>query len=294
MKTELLNAYRYHRKNYRSNGTAVFYLATRALELARADVAAGKVRYPSEHFESACKSTVEPGVRYVTRPDFFGLRFVGNVEAEARRNVWAKGDDSGWFTDPHGDVFKDGTGLCRGVVYQLPGRDGTARFVAGYEFGGTDGGPTIDFGTIFEGEAESYNEYPTELDAAKDAARMADEHARVAAEREHEYQTAWAAGNLYAQEVESIESATAESRAILAELRTMRKAPIAGPTDNLCNAIRRHLAALRGTIEAARVQRDALAAGDYSDGHTWLGFSTRDESHRAAFCDAAGLDAFPS
>lgn len=69
---------------------------------------------------------------------------------------------SGWFTDDYGDSEK-----IRGIVILLP----HGRFMAGWSMG--------------EGMASTIE--PGVFDDIDDAARMADEHARVAADNEREY-----------------------------------------------------------------------------------------------------------
>lgn len=69
-------------------------------------------------------------------------------------------DHRGWNTDSHCD------GTARGIVGRLP----HGRFIAGYWWG--DNGERVYFSEIFDDETE--------------AARMADEHARVFAESEYE------------------------------------------------------------------------------------------------------------
>lgn len=70
---------------------------------------------------------------------------------------------SGWFTDDHGDSEK-----IRGIVVRLP----HGRFMAGWSMG--------------KGMASTLE--PDVYDDIDEAAQMADEHARVAAENEREYQ----------------------------------------------------------------------------------------------------------
>lgn len=74
----------------------------------------------------------------------------------------------GWFTDPDGVTFKDGTGLVRGIVAQLP----HGRILAGYCL---DGHNYVWYHQIY-----------TDLD---DAAHEADSLAENLAEDEREYQT---------------------------------------------------------------------------------------------------------
>ena len=79
---------------------------------------------------------------------------------------------TGWFTNDDGTTYKDGSGLARGVVVQLPPCPGfkDGRYLAGYWWG--DNGEFVIWPDLFKTESE--------------AARMADEHARVFAESARE------------------------------------------------------------------------------------------------------------
>jgi hypothetical protein len=76
---------------------------------------------------------------------------------------------TGWFTDPDQDE------TARGIVASLP----HGRFIAGYFLSMND--ERVYFPDIFDDE--------------QDAARMADEHARVIGEQESEYQARWREAN---------------------------------------------------------------------------------------------------
>lgn len=280
---------------------------------AREDVAAGKRRYPSESGPAVSWQVNEnprssERLAYVESPEKAGLRLVGRVIADCggRNGIWDKRDDSGWFTDPHGDVFKDGTGLCYGLVYQLPGKDGKSRFVAGYQFGGVEGGPMIDFGTVFEEPAAyyepirkeahgtyggywNYQDNPLEMDAARTAARSADSMAKSAAEDEREYQTAWQAGSLYAQTKFEISEHKANIKKWLAERRKAKEANIFG-YDSICGLIRSAVTGGLNEISEAREKMRQLATGDYSTKHIYLGFFTGKKRLREAFNDGASED----
>lgn len=71
-------------------------------------------------------------------------------------------DHTGWYTQADGATSRDGSGLARGIVGRLP----HGRFIAGYWWG--DNGERVYFADVYDDERE--------------AARMADEHARVFAE----------------------------------------------------------------------------------------------------------------
>lgn len=117
--------------------------------------------YRNYVFGSYTAQPNRPAVYYV---EYRAVRFVDHADNLVRLG------HKGWFTD---DDFQED--VMRGVVCALPARDGQRRLVAGYEYtGGDDSGATLFFDQLFDDE--------------KDAARMADEHARVAAESEREYQ----------------------------------------------------------------------------------------------------------
>ena len=300
--SELQNAFRWHMRAFmtqRAAGLSPFSanlqrdldllaggVAKRAIALARADVAQGKRRYPSGYRGDGgvYRQSGKPGLAYVGKPESVGLRFVGKVEAECggRNGYWSKRETCGWYTDPHG-----GTGLCWGVVYQITGRNGESRFVAGYQFGGCDDGPTLDIGTIYAEPRDDYDASPTELDAARDAARSADSMAQHAAEAEREYQTAWQAGSAYASEGETIAEARKDALAILKERHAVKGDKGAYPA--LCAAIRDRVADLLSTISEARAKRANLAAGDEPDLYFWPG----DKRLQDAFCEGAGIESFP-
>lgn len=296
--SDLQTAYNFHRRELFARNARKPGQAVAALSLAREDMAAGKKRYCSGGIATKPYSAVtwqpaNPRYRerlgYVDRPQNAGLRHVGDVVAECggRNGYFNSSGRGGWFTDPFGDVFKDGTGLCWGVVYQLPARDGKARFVAGYQFGGTDQGPTLDFGTIFESDSMrgDYCE-PVEHCDARDAARSADSMAQNAAEKEREYQTAYAAGSRYAEKAEEVKEARKDLLEILAERRKV-KGESSYPA--LCRAIKSRVTELVGDIERARKAMRKLAAGDYQS----LIFYPGEEDLKAAFCDGAGLSSYP-
>lgn len=155
-----------------------------AMERARADVAAGRVRYvesdggPGKPFAAYG----ERHMRWIEKPESFGLRFVGLAHDLARI------DHTGWFLD---STFQDET--ARGVVYALPGRDGRARLVPGiadpYQSDKYGRGPAlISFDHFYI--AESGGTAPE----AFDVAHLADQIAERYAEKERDYQDAFRAG----------------------------------------------------------------------------------------------------
>lgn len=290
---ELQKAFQFHIRNatrrYVNANCAAIGPAKWALDMARRDVAEGKRRYPSG-YRSGNGVTLQPdqaGMAYVDKPESVGLRLVGEVSIEFRRGPFNRNAREGYLTDPYGDTFKDGTGLAWGVVYQLPGKDGQSRFVAGYQFGGIEGGPTLDLSRIYVEPRADWEISATDCDAATDAARAADSMAQHAAEEEREYQTAWAAGSRYSDESESVATAKAELRALLAERRKVKGAE---GFPALCGAIKRQVSTLLEEVSKARERMRLLVDGDSPDLIFWNGEKRLQE----AFCEGAGLQAFPS
>lgn len=322
---ELLSAYHFHRAaglarwqpvrhGLRSISTT---LARAALANAREDVAAGRERYTSSPWRKpvgngarfATHERDKPALQWIEKPADMGLRFVGYCD-----KLYSHIRHTGWYTD----AFQNET--IRGVVYQLPGRNGKARFVVGHDNpdngSAENGGPAcIDWSTIHESDFEG------ELRAAKrqiqapywtpamnsagywaesahesariDAAKAADEFAHVEAERMIDYDRAWQAGAAYAETLESIAETKSELRALLAERRAAKAElrtlgyghGVKGGT--LCAAIERQAHALVDAIGGARDKASKLMEGD---GGEYLSFWPGDATLKAAFNEGAGRD----
>lgn len=241
--------------------------AVKALEKARQKLASGKSVYGGL-----------PGKRYPDTDSAF------RSTTPAHDVSGAGIDHNGWYTDPFCDVFRDGTGLCFGVVCQLPGKGGRARYVAGYQFGGVDGGPDLDLSTVYESESTGW--HGDTPDAMVDAARAADELARIAGEDEREYQTAWQAGSQWAGELETLKETRRETLALLKQNRESggsRDLPAIHAT--ICKAV----CDARERINEARDRMAELAEGECESLYFWSG----DERLQGAFCEGAGIDAMP-
>jgi len=202
-------------------------------------------------------------------------------------------DHTGWYTNPLGEAFKDGSGLCHGVVARLAG-GGPARFAVGYRMGGHDDDDAGTFAMRGLFVARSSDESDIEQ-AGQDAARAANELACMLAQLESEYQAAWQAGQEYSQEGETIATARAAARAILAERRELIRANGSGGVFGsgwpaMCDAIRAQVTAHCDTIRTARERRAKLAAGDDPTLCFWAG----SERMQAAFIDGGDLDWFPT
>jgi len=194
---------------------------------------------------------------------------------------------TGWYTNPFGETFKDGSGLCHGVVARLAG-GGPARFVAGYRMGDHDDDDAGTFAMRALYVATSSDESDIEQ-AGQDAARVADKLASMVAELEAEYQAAWQAGQEYSQEGETIATARAAARAILSERRELIRANGSG-WPAVCDAISAQVTAHCDTIRTARERRAKLAAGDDPTLYFWAG----SERMQASFVDGGDLDWFPT
>ena len=276
--------------------------ASEAIARARAVRDSGRAyHFAPRWFPAVAWDANESGLAHVQDPAAAGLRYVGRVVPETpRRDIWDRRGNCGWHTDPHGDTFKDGTGLCFGVVYQLPGRDGRPRFVAGYQFGGTDAGPSIDLGRIFEGPRDDYafNGDVLESAAAQEAARDADTMAQRAAESELEYQTAWAAGQRWAEKQEEIARLRREiiddvaaRRAVRSDIVRLGHTPLLESAEwtRVCAMITDRVQEALNDILELRTACRALARGDFNS----LVFYP-DSRLKDAFCEGAGVSTFPN
>lgn len=287
MQHDLKTAFRYHFHNglnawpEKANGIAV-----ECLKRARADIEVGKTRYFDSYICRAHKDS--NGMIYLgDKPENFGLRLVGRVQPDAgRHGIWETRSNMRHASGYYADCYQ--SEVCYGLVYQLPGRNGQARFVAAYDFSDRDGGLVFDFSQVFTENAHAYG-YPTsaqDFDAAIDAARHADSLASAAAEEEREYSTAWQAGQQWSEEQEAVRQARQEALAILKERRAARgqEAFLA-----LCKAIRAQVESLLETIQEARDKAAKLAGGEYGELYFWQG----DKRLQGAFCEGAGIQSFP-
>ena len=89
-------------------------------------------------------------------------------EVDAHRVEGVRIDHTGWYTD---DIDSCGLDLAKGIFCYLA----HGRMLAGYRL-------TVNDERVY---------FPGVFDCDKDAARMADEHARVTAEHESEYHAQW-------------------------------------------------------------------------------------------------------
>lgn len=289
MQLELRDAYlwnRFHAVGNRYPRPAGPNPAIEALAAARADVAAGKARYPRSARYSAAGAPF-PGygtraMRWCESPADLGLRFVGYADKLARI------DHTGWFTDE----FQDST--VRGVVYQLPARNGRPVYVSGYDNadnGAADnGGPAaIDFGTLWTGTESDSDYYESNRhngDGAKSAAYHADKLAERMAEQERAYQAASSAGMRWADIGETIANTRRDLLALLAERREAKAAGALYPS--ICATLAASVNRMLDSIREARAERMALASGEGLGRESVHSFYTGDADLRAAFNESAG------
>lgn len=110
-------------------------------------------------------------------------------------------DHKGWYTDS----FQDDT--MRGVVYQLPARNGKEQFLAGTEWSCND--EIVLFLDVH--------------DDKEDAARMADEHARVTSELYREDDEKQRAEQRKEEIAEKLKTLRTDRKAMQTELKTVCK-----------------------------------------------------------------------
>lgn len=197
------------------------------------------------------------------------LRWSWNVGPETGRLYRSSSEFSGYYTRPDGDCYTDGTGLVWGVVYRLPGRKGRNRYLAGYQFGGMDAGPTLDLGRIFDNEGH--------------AGRAADQMAHAASQAELAYQTAFEAGRKAAGIAARAKRNREALKALLRERRALKPARVQAPA--ICEAVADRCRNLWAEVRAASARIARLAAGDNSDLYFFP-----DDTTRAAY--AEGFDEF--
>ena len=94
-----------------------------------------------------------------------------SIDSQAAHDI-VRIEHTGWYTNDDGTTAKDGSGKAWGTVAALPAMPGFSegRFLAGYHWG--DNGGTVLWPELYSDK--------------KDAADMADEHARVFAELQRE------------------------------------------------------------------------------------------------------------
>lgn len=305
----LRHAYNFHRARPLAfwNRHASGDYAAKALANARLDIAEGRNRYTSSPW---AKPLTNPGIgttQWIETPSAMGLRFVGYAD-----KISDHINHTGWYTD----AYQNET--IRGVVYQLPGRNGKARFVAGHDNpdngkADCDGPAFIDWSTIHESDfaaelatarrqigrshwtpamdSPGYWADAAHESARLEAARAADEFTRVEAESMVDYDRAWQAGNQYAEALAEVRETKAELRALLTERRAAKAelralgygVGVKGGT--LCAAIERQARDLIETLQETATKARNLMEGD---GGEYVSFWPGDAKLKAAFNEGAG------
>jgi len=220
----------------------------------------GADAYRVAHFLSGWNRE-HKGTRWIESVEGAGLRRVGYAD-ELVRSI----RHNGWYADSS----EGATGsLYRGIVVQLPARNGATQFLAGYESADSDG-VLLDMSRgVFEGDAEGD-------DAKHEAALAADSFAEHNAEEARDYDSAWQAGSRYAQTLEEIESTRDKIRSLIHEAQHARQADLfEASTPNICEAIRNTIASKLRSMYKLREERDELRE------NVW-------HKYYAAFNDGAG------
>lgn len=181
-------------------------------------------------------------------------RFVGYCD-DLDRSIRHKG----WFTDRE---FQDA--VMRGVVYQLPSRNGDPVYFVGYSDPDND---DCAYGHVETG----IDEYT--------AANTADSIARRYAEAECDYQDAWRIGQEYGYTFETVETARKTRHDLLAEIKALKEAGLSLPnTPAICASIREKIMDARRKIMAALKKRKQIIDDHYFN-----------QAAREAFIDGACL-----
>jgi hypothetical protein len=233
----LKTAYKFHRQ---SGARPI-----RAMQLARADVAAGKTRYV--YSRRACiGAPFADGLRWLEFPESMGFRFVGFADEIARREGFPRSiDHTGWYTFPNGDTGE----VLRGAVYQLPARNGKPVYFPAYREGSetrkgwmdNSGGACMDFS---DSMARRQVYYDSPWDAAKAADSIAERQAEISCE--------FYEADAQAREWQELESEAQEAKDSARELiRGIRSATGQAPSvvcDTLRRAVKSHLREWRDTL----------------------------------------------
>ena len=170
-------------------------------------------------------------VRWVENVSY-GLRLVDFADKIIRLS------HRGWFTEDDGDNGE----VYRGIVYQLPARDGEEQFVYGYA------DPNNDDCALLSFDIETDKE---------DAARYADDFAERFAEEARDFSRTWAAGRRYRDLDAEIKEMRKEALDIGQEMRAASKV-LGNKPLTICAALRQQILSLYRRIQRARKERAEL------------------------------------
>lgn len=254
--------------------------AKSALDLARLRLSIGRKFYSDKWPWQRGAGNVSrqrktrPGDNYAWIEDAktAGLRFVGYCD-EIERSIRHKG----WYTDE----FQDSA--LRGAVWQLPARRGVARYIAGYCDPNIDGAAFVDLDIISETSAprrrwnsakRAYDLLaPVPQEECNDSAmcaasRMADEIARVEAEKEREFNEIAIARFRFDEIPETISALRSQIRQMIGELRQARKTLNGARLPLSCKTLRDAIRSGLREIQDLREEREKLES-DYSYSEHW-------------------------
>ncbi len=200
--------------------------------------------------------------RWIENPESVGLRLVGFADEINGAII----NHTGWFTNE----FQDES--LRGVVFQIPGRNGRARFLSGYADPNNPPAALVDL-DIQESDDCRGDESAAE-EAKRDAARSADSLAESSAESERWYQESWQQGararELAGEALATGHGATAAVRRACSVFRARRELPSLGIEPGAVRKlVRGYIAAARSGFENYESERDAARAEISEHGHGW-------------------------
>jgi len=251
----LKSSYAWHR-NHQTRPAAA------CIAKAREDLANDKTRYSRSTgwgVNTSFAAYGESHMQWVENPTQAGLRFVGYVDEVNTSNYAFSGgiNHKGWWTEDDGLNGE----TARGVVYQLPARNGRPQYLAGYEDPCNAGAVCLSL-DIQEGE-QLDNRSASYSQDARDVANLADGIAERMAEESRRYSEAWRAGREFEDLADEISADRKRILALLAERRQARSYA-AKLYPETCAALRSIVSAALSTIRNARKQRAQLFA-DFGD-----------------------------
>lgn len=206
--------------------------------------------------------------RYLQPLSAFGFREVGTAP-----NLYQHA--SKWYTD----IYQDET--VQGIVLQLPARNGKVQLFAATRATTDDDNGAV----VYMRAVDTIDTRESEPDSSdyRDAAIYADELASDRAERERDYNRAWQAGLLYAQNREEMRIVCRDLRKYRAELRTLPAAHAVA-----VKALQSMIESNRRELSRLVHENETLKSGDYQIDNDYLGFYPDDKELAGAFNDGAG------
>lgn len=163
-----------------------------------------------------------------------GLRRIGTISEIRKREGWRYPNHDGWFINECQDE------TFQGIVYQLPAHRGKLQFRSGY---------------LDPWNPDCFHWSGTIHADLQQAVQSADEHARICAEHEREYQAAAAREFQLEENTSRIHAIRTELRSAIAELRQTALLP------TLCALIRSRIVALRDESHTLHLKNLKLQRG---------------------------------